>query len=143
MRNAWIVCGVALLICSCGQDPPAAKSNVVTVTEATFEQAVLKSKEPVVVDFWATWCLPCRELAPVVDELSIAYAGKVKFVKVDIDDAPQAAKIADVPPIPALVLYQGGVEVDRKVGLPAFNPKGVLTRWLDRALATKPEAESK
>jgi thioredoxin len=138
MRASWIVCSVALFLSGCRQDAPAPPpSKVEVVTEATFEKEVLESERPVLVDFWATWCGPCRLIAPVVDELSIKHAGKVKFVKLDIDEAPKATKLSKVGPIPTLILFRGGKEVDRFEGVTRYNLRGNLTNWLEDALAKK------
>jgi thioredoxin 1 len=141
MRSIWIICGFAVLLNSCGPSAPASKVQV--VTEATFEKEVLESEQPVLVDFWAEWCGPCRLIAPAVDELSIKHAGKVKFVKLDIDEAPEASKRAEIGPIPALILFRDGKEVDRFEGVPAYNVKGRVAAWLEKTLAKKSESKDK
>ena len=90
---------------------------VTTVTIYNFKTEVLDSKEPVLVDFWAEWCNPCRMLAPVVESLSGEYEGKVRFCKVNIDEAGDLAMTYGVMSIPTLVLFSGGQEKERIVGL--------------------------
>jgi thioredoxin len=102
------------------------------VSEATFDAEVLKSSLPVLVDFWAPWCGPCRSVAPIVDELAGEYAGKVKFVKVNTDEnGPLATRVA-IRNIPALLFYKAGEEKDRVVGYAA---KAELKKHLDAVLA--------
>ena len=105
---------------------------VLDLTDANFEQEVIKSAVPVLVDLWAAWCGPCRIIAPVVEELAGAYKGKVKFGKVNVDDHPQVAAQFHIMNIPTLLLFKGGREVDRIVGVV---PKEELTRRIDRAAA--------
>ena len=90
---------------------------VTTVTIDNFKTEVLDSKEPVLVDFWAEWCNPCRMLAPVVESLSGEYEGKVRICKVNIDEAGDLAMTYGVMSIPTLVLFSGGQEKERIVGL--------------------------
>ena len=89
----------------------------VIVNVNTFEQEVLKSDKPVLVDFWATWCGPCRMLAPTVSAVAEKYDGKVKVCKVDIDENIPLAEKYGVEVIPTLVLFENGAEKERKVGL--------------------------
>jgi len=95
----------------------------VVVTDDTFEQEVLKSDVPVVVDFWAVWCGPCRMIAPVVEELATQYDGKVKFAKVDVDDQQKYAGQFGIRSIPTLLIFKDGKVVDQVIGAV---PKGVL-----------------
>jgi thioredoxin 1 len=101
------------------------------VTDRDFESEVLKSEEPVLVDFWAPWCGPCRAVAPIVEELSGEYAGKVKFTKLNTDDSPQIPGKYRIMGIPTLIVFKGGKEVGRIVGA---RPKGDLKREIDKAL---------
>jgi len=101
------------------------------VTDADFETEVLKSDLPVLVDFWAPWCGPCRMVAPIVDELAEEYNGKVKFVKVNTDDSVQTAVRYGIRSIPALLVFKGGQAVDQVIG---FRPKSDLKRTLDKSL---------
>ena len=102
------------------------------VTDATFEEEVLKSGEPVLVDFWAPWCGPCRMVAPLVEELAGEYDGKVKFVKLNTDDNMQTPARYGIRSIPTLLMFKGGEPVDQIIG---FRPKGDLKRTIEKALA--------
>jgi len=88
----------------------------VEVTDATFEQEVLKSDTPVLVDFWATWCGPCKMIAPVVEELANEFSGKLKIGKVDVDNNQQIAMQFGIRSIPTLLIFKGGRVVDQLVG---------------------------
>jgi len=104
----------------------------VAVTDDTFESTVLKAKLPVLVDFWAPWCSPCRMVAPLVEELSTEYEGKVVFVKFDVDENPKMASKYGIMSIPTLLIFKGGNPVSHIVG---FRPKSELRKSLDAALA--------
>jgi thioredoxin 1 len=101
-------------------------------SDATFEEEVLKSDVPVLVDFWAPWCGPCRMVAPVVEELSDDYDGKVKFVKLNTDENPQISARYGIRSIPTLLIFKEGEAVGQVVG---FRPKSDLSKHLDAALA--------
>jgi thioredoxin 1 len=109
-----------------------ASANVNHVTDANFEQEVMQSAEPVLVDFWAPWCAPCRMIAPVVDELADEYAGRLKVVKVNVDDNPQAPSRFGVRGIPTLLVIRGGQVKEQIVGAV---PKRQLEKALEQALA--------
>lgn len=87
-------------------------------TDAAFENDVLQSSEPVLVDFWAPWCGPCRQIAPLIDELAVQYSGKVKIGKVNVDENPETATKYDIMNIPTLLLFKDGQVAERFVGLP-------------------------
>lgn len=97
---------------------------------ANFQSEVLNASETVLVDFWAEWCGPCKMIAPSLEELSEEFAGKVKIVKVDIDENPQIAAQYGVRSIPTLAIFKGGEVVDIKAGAA---PKGALSSWISSA----------
>src|SRR3972149_5545405 len=101
------------------------------VTDGSFESEVLKSNVPVLVDFWAPWCGPCRMVAPIVEELADEYDGKVSFVKLNTDDNPMTASRFGIRSIPTLLIFKGGQPVGQIVGA---RPKSDLKRRLDEAL---------
>lgn len=88
----------------------------INVTDANFAEEVLKSGIPVLVDFWAEWCGPCRMLAPVIGEIASEYAGKIKVCKVNVEEAPKTASDYGIMNIPTLVVLKGGKVVDKMVG---------------------------
>ncbi len=100
----------------------------VSVTDATFDAEVRESDIPVVVDFWAEWCGPCKQIGPALEELSDEYAGKVKIVKVNVDENPNSPMQLGVRGIPALFMFKGGDVVSNKVGAA---PKAALQKWID------------
>lgn len=105
---------------------------LVDADDATFDDAVGAATLPVLVDVWAAWCGPCRQVAPVVEQLSRDFAGRLKVVKVDADRSPEVSRRHRVTGIPTLLLYADGGEVDRRVGaLPAAQ----LRAWVEEALA--------
>jgi len=87
-------------------------------TDAAFDNDVLQSAVPVLVDFWAPWCGPCRQIAPLIEELAVQYSGKVKIGKVNVDDNPETAQKYDIMNIPTLLLFKDGQVAERFVGLP-------------------------
>ena len=101
------------------------------VSDATFESEVLKSAEPVVVDFWAEWCGPCRMIAPALEEISGAMNGKVKIVKLNVDENPGIATKYGVMSIPTLMIFKGGQLASRQVGAA---PKQKLEQWINTAV---------
>ncbi len=107
-------------------------SQAVPVTEQTFEEQVEKSTIPVLVDFWADWCMPCKIVAPIVDELAEEYDGRVAFTKIDVDSEPNIAMKFGIRSIPTLLVFKDGSPVDQVVGAV---PKAVLKKRLENALA--------
>ena len=101
----------------------------VEVTEQTFDQSVLKADEPVLVDFWAPWCAPCRHLAPIVEELAGDYDGKVTFTKLNVDEAPNIAVRYGIMSIPTLAVFRDGKAVD---GILGAVPKSVLKGLVEK-----------
>ena len=106
-------------------------SQPVEVNDSNFSQIVLQAKTPVLVDFWAAWCAPCRMVAPVVEELAKEYEGKVSFVKLDVDQNPRTASQYGIMSIPTLLIFKNGAPVSNIVG---FRPKADLKRSLDATL---------
>ncbi len=103
------------------------------VTDGDFEQEVLQSDQPVLVDFWAPWCGPCRQIAPLIDEISQENSGTAKVVKINIDESPNSAQTYGVSSIPTLMVFKGGEVVERFVGA---QPKARLQEAIDAAKAT-------
>jgi thioredoxin 1 len=90
--------------------------NAVAVTDQSFQSEVLNAQTPVLVDFWAEWCGPCRAVAPMVEEIAAEYKGKLKVVKVDVDESTDVAARYRIQSIPTLIVFKGGQEVERVIG---------------------------
>ena len=106
-------------------------SKPVEVNDSNFDQAVLQAGTPVLVEFWATWCAPCRMVAPIVEELAEEYEGKITVVKLDVDQNPKTASKYGIMSIPSLIVFKDGSPVSNLVG---FRPKADLKRSLDEVL---------
>ena len=100
-------------------------------TDATFDQDVLKASEPVVVDFWAEWCGPCRMIAPALEEIAGTLNGKVKIVKLNVDENPQTAAKYGIQSIPTLMIFKNGQMASRQIGAA---PKQKLEQWITTAV---------
>jgi thioredoxin 1 len=106
-----------------------AANGIIEVTDSSFDQDVLKSEQPVLVDFWAAWCQPCRAIAPIVDELAQHYQGKVKIGKMDVDRNNATPMRYKVTGIPTLLVFKGGQVVEQLVG---YRPKEAIQQALDK-----------
>lgn len=102
--------------------------SMIVATDETFENEVLSSEAPVVVDFWAEWCGPCKQLMPIMEELSAEWGDKVKVVKMNIEDSPETPSKYGVRGIPTLMLFKGGELADAKVGA---TPKSQVDEWVN------------
>ncbi|WP_404438236.1 thioredoxin [Microbacterium aerolatum] len=107
-------------------------SAPITVTDATFQAEVLESEIPVVVDIWASWCGPCKQVAPILDQLATEYDGRVKIVKLDADQNPEVVTAVGVTSIPTLGFYTGGERVDMLIGA---HPKAGIAEKMEALLA--------
>ena len=108
-----------------------ATSTIFEVTDANFDQSVLKSEQPVLVDFWAAWCGPCRALAPIVDELANSYNGKLKVGKMDVDRNTATPQRYGIRGIPTLLVFKGGQVAEQIVG---YVPKETIEKALEKHL---------
>lgn len=105
-----------------------ASEHVIAVDESNFQEVVLESREPVLVDFWAEWCGPCKMLSPIIDEVAKENVGKVKICKLNVDNAQRISKRYGVMSIPTVMLFKDGEEVERAIG---FRPKSYIIRIIN------------
>ena len=105
--------------------------STMKVSDASFEADVLKADTPVIVDFWAEWCAPCKMIAPALEEIASEMQGRVKIAKINIDENPSIPSRYGVRGIPTLMLFQGGEVKATQVGA---NPKGRIQEWIDRSI---------
>ena len=107
-------------------------SHPINVTDSSFDEEVIQADTPVLVDFWADWCAPCKMIAPIVEELAGEFDGKVKFTKLDVDSNPKSASSYGIRGIPTMLIFNEGEPVDQVVGAV---PKSVLKTRLEQAIA--------
>ena len=108
-------------------------ADIISTDDRGFDRAVLQAEVPVLVDFWAPWCGPCRMVGPIVEQLAKQYGDQLRTVKVNVDDSPSVARRYGIQSIPTLALFQGGKEVQRLIGV---RPKPELAGAIDRVLGT-------
>ena len=107
--------------------------GVIEVNDANFEQEVLKSDVPVLVDFWAVWCGPCKAIAPIIDSVAASFAGKIKVAKMNVDQSTQVPMRYRVQAIPTLIFFKDGKPVDQLLG---YNPQQVIEEKVQRVVAS-------
>lgn len=110
-----------------------ASANVIELTAANWEQEVVKSEQPVLVDFWAVWCGPCRQLAPTIDKIATDFAGKVKVAKVNTEDAPEIAAKYRISAIPQIMIFKGSEQPVERPS-PGVKSEADITKMLNRVL---------
>ena len=134
MNRCWYALPLLTLLAGCGDPPlPHVDGVEVALSDDNFQTEVLDNAEPVLVDFGATWCGPCKRMEPVIAHASLNYEGRIKFGKVDVDRSRRLASEYGVGGVPALVLFHKGQEIDRAVG---YHSLSDLSGWLDEHVAT-------
>ena len=106
-------------------------SNVIELNDNNFDEEVVKSSEPVLVDFWAEWCGPCKAIAPSLEELSEEMSSKLKVVKINVDENPSTSQAYSIRSIPALMIFKDGEKVSEKMGA---LPKSALETWINETI---------
>jgi len=140
MRTVLVLLGITLLIVLLGvwhTQPPTLRSgggDIAEATDADFDQVVLHNKLPVLVDFWAPWCAPCRLVTPAVEDMAGEFAGKLNVVRVNVEDAREIAKRYQVSSIPTMIVYRNGKVSNRRVGVPPGDVSAALSEWLKQIL---------
>ena len=109
----------------------AENPNVQAVSDTSFDGDILKSEQPVLVDFWAPWCGPCRSVAPIIDDLATQYLGKIKVAKINVDESSAVAMKYQVTSIPTFILFKNGEVADRVLGA---MPRSEFVKFIDRNL---------
>lgn len=107
--------------------------DIVTVNQDSFQKNVLESQKPVLVDFWAPWCGPCKMVAPIVEDLAKEYSGKAKFAKVNVDESPFVASSYGIMSIPTIIIFKNGKPAEQVIG---YKPKNEFKKLLDSVLKT-------
>ncbi len=110
--------------------------KIIELSESSFEQEVLRADSPVLVDFYAPWCGPCKMIAPVLEQLAVEFHGRIKFAKLNVDEAPRLVGTYDITGVPTLAVFRDGQPVDRMVG---FRGSNAFRSWLEAA-AVQPSA---
>ena len=105
-------------------------NHIIELTENDFEAEVIQAPVPVVVDFYATWCGPCKALAPLLEQLAAGLTGRLKFAKANVDEAPELVDCFEITGVPTLLLFRNGEVLDRLVGFPGVSQ---LKAWMDQA----------
>jgi thioredoxin 2 len=122
----------SLPVCGRCKTPLIAGNAPLSVTDATFAAEVERSELPVLLDIWAPWCGPCRMITPMIEDLAKEMAGRLRVAKLNVDENPVTAERFNIQGIPALIIFKGGREVDRMVGV---QPKSEIKKHLERAMA--------